>query len=181
MLSYMPPHASSWPSFGVCPHHLYLVALSSATDWLVILRKWCNSLPSTMPCLPKLLSPAHSSLLSPQQWTWPDYLWALSTPLKGISNSFKFAHHHFPPNSVLSSIPISVNDTKSHLAPKPETQQSIRSLASLCPSISCHKILHFHFFFLFMAESAAYGSSWARGRIVPAPASLCHSHGNTGS
>ena len=37
------------------------------------------------------------------------------------------------------------------------------------------------FFFLFMATSTAYGSSWARGWIRTAAASLCHSHGNMGS
>ena len=34
------------------------------------------------------------------------------------------------------------------------------------------------YFFLFMAVSVAYGSSWARGQIRAAAASLCHSQGN---
>ena len=36
----------------------------------------------------------------------------------------------------------------------------------------------FFFFFLFRAAPVAYGSSWARGQIRAAAASLCHSHGN---
>ena len=39
----------------------------------------------------------------------------------------------------------------------------------------------FFFFFLFRATPAAYGSSQARGRTGAVAASLCPSHGNTGS
>ena len=35
--------------------------------------------------------------------------------------------------------------------------------------------------FVFLAASSAYGSSWARGRIGAAAASLCPSHSNTRS
>ena len=38
-----------------------------------------------------------------------------------------------------------------------------------------------HFFFLVIAIPAAYGSSWARGWIGAAAASLCHSHSNARS
>ena len=34
------------------------------------------------------------------------------------------------------------------------------------------------FFFLFLATLAAYGRSWARGRIGAVAAGLCHSHSN---
>ena len=37
------------------------------------------------------------------------------------------------------------------------------------------------YFFLCRATPAAYGSSWARGRIRAASAGLCHSYSNTGT
>ena len=39
----------------------------------------------------------------------------------------------------------------------------------------------FHFYFLFKATPTAYGSSWARGQIRVAAASLHHSHSNVRS
>ena len=44
-----------------------------------------------------------------------------------------------------------------------------------------NNIFSFFLFLVFRPALAAYGRSWARGRIEAAAAGLCHSHSNAGS
>ena len=64
-----------------------------------------------------------------------------------------------------------------------EPQQEVHYLLFKLFSLSVDHFYFnvFNFFFHFIAAPASYRSSWARGQIGAAGASLHHSHSNTGS